>query len=137
MSKNFYIKLSDGLEIPVTKEVHEAYYEQEKPEKYHERMKKKMHKSYDELSETDHPAEGQLFVPPASVEELAEREMTLEILLCALEKITAEEKKLMVELYLAEKTETECAKNNGVSVTTVARRREKILAKLRKLMDRI
>ena len=130
----YFITLPDGVEVPVTDEVYRAYYEQVRRDEYYERMKKKLHQSYDELAESDHPAEEQLFAPPASVEEIAEREMTLEILLSALDKLSADERKLVEELYFKQKSETECAKNTGVSRRTLDRRREKILAKIRKSM---
>jgi len=131
----YFIMLPSGIKVPVTEEVHEAYYEQERREKYHKRMKKRLHKSYDELSETAHPAEEQLCAPPASTEELAEREMTLEILLSALDKLTANEMKLLVELYAKGKSERDYAKSVGVSKTTVLLRRGKTLRKIRKLID--
>jgi len=130
----YFITLPDNTKVSVTKEVHEAYYEQERRDEYHERMKKKLHQSYDELSETDHPAEEQLFASPASTEELAEREMTLEILLSALDKLADNERELVKSLYFEEKSETECAKIKGVSRRTLDRRMEGTLEKIRKLM---
>jgi RNA polymerase sigma factor (sigma-70 family) len=131
---NYYITLQDGSKVSVTKEVYKAYYEQVRRDEYYERMKKKRHQSYDELAESGHPAEEQLFVPPPSVEEIAEREMTLEILLSALDKLSADEHSLVEDLYFQQKSETECAKDTGVSRRTLDRRREKILAKIRKSM---
>ncbi|MDR3587349.1 MAG: hypothetical protein P4L59_18840 [Desulfosporosinus sp.] len=120
--------------MSVTKEVHEAYYEQERRDEYYRRMKKKLHQSYDELSATSHPAEEQLFVPPASVEELAERELTLEILFFALGKLADDERELVEKLYFENKSEREYARSTGVPQTTVLRRRERILVKIRKLI---
>lgn len=129
-----FIKLPGGTKVPVTKEVYEAYYEQERREEYHERMKKKLHQSYDELSETDHPAEEQLFASPTSVEELAERKMILEILLSALDKLADDERELIEKIYLKGESEREYAKRISVSKTTVFLRRGKILEKMKKLM---
>lgn len=135
MSMDYFVTLPGGTKVPVTKEVHEVYYEQERRDEYYKRMKKKMHQSYDELSLTEHPAEEQLFVPPTSVEELAEREMMLKILFSALDKLADDERALVEELYFEDKSEREYARNNGVPQTTVVRRRKKILIKLRKLTN--
>lgn len=130
----YFITMSGGTKVAVTKEVYEAYYEQERREEYHERMKKKLHRSYDELSETDHPAEEQLFEPITSVEELAERELMLEILLSALHKLADDERELVRNLYFKGKSETECAKITGVSRRTLDRRMKGTREKIRQLM---
>lgn len=121
----YFIMLSGGTKVSVTKDVHDVYYEQERREEYYERMKKKLHQSYEELSEIGHPAEEQLFAPQTSLEEIAEREITLEILLSALDKLADDERELVEKLYFEETSEREYAKKVGEPRQTLARRREK------------
>ncbi|ODA38739.1 hypothetical protein [Desulfosporosinus sp. BG] len=43
----YLVTLPSGTKVPVSKEVHEVYYEQEWRDEYYKRMKKKLHQSYE------------------------------------------------------------------------------------------
>lgn len=140
MSKIYHIKLKDGSLVPVSEEVYRAY---KRPQwREMKRIKKKAKKesmkrplSYDQLIESEYQSGKSRFRPAPSAEELAGDVIELEMLRSALEKLVEEELALVKALFYEQLSEREYAKSIGVSQKTVNRRREKILIKLRKLID--
>ncbi len=141
MSKIYHIKLKDGTLVPVSEEVYRAY---KRPQwREMKRIKKKKSKkesmklplSYDQLVESEYQSGKSRFRPAPSAEELAGDVIELEKLLAVLEQLAEEELALVKALFYEELSEREYAKSIGVSQKTVNRRREKILNKLRKLMN--
>ncbi|MDR3601413.1 MAG: sigma-70 family RNA polymerase sigma factor, partial [Desulfosporosinus sp.] len=90
---------------------------------------------YDKLIESDYQLKEHRFTLSASAEELARDVIALERLQYALKELTADERELVEELYFKQNSEREYEKSTGIPRKTVAYRRAKILAKLRKLMD--
>jgi len=132
---DYFIKLPDGNKVAVSEEVYRAYKRPQWREEYHEEKEKERHIPYDKLIESDYQLKEHRFTLSASAEELARDVITLEKLQYALKELTADERELVEELYFKQNSEREYEKSTGIPRKTVAYRREKILAKLRKLMD--
>ncbi|AEZ62251.1 DNA-directed RNA polymerase specialized sigma subunit [Streptococcus infantarius subsp. infantarius] len=69
-----------------------------------------------------------------NIEEIIEKKEQLQLLYDALLKLKEDEFKLINELFFQEKTLSEVSKSLEVSITTIARRRDKILNHLKKIL---
>ena len=70
------------------------------------------------------------------VEKIIETKMLIEDLYRALDSLNDEERKLIEALYFDDKTLTEVAKQRDTNPMKISRLRNKILEKLRKLLDK-
>ena len=70
------------------------------------------------------------------VEKIIETKMRIEDLYRALDSLNDEERNLIKSLYFEDKTLTEVAKKEDTNPMKISRLRNKILEKLRKLLDR-
>lgn len=135
MGRNYFIKLPDSTKVSVSEEEYRAYKRPQWREKYHEEKEKELHISYDELIESKYQLKEHHFTSVASAEEFAGDVILLEKLRSAIDELETDERKLVEALYYKQKSEREYSKSSGVPRQTIARRRRKILEKLRKLME--
>ncbi|HEQ8735772.1 TPA: sigma-70 family RNA polymerase sigma factor, partial [Streptococcus pyogenes] len=70
------------------------------------------------------------------VEKIIETKMRIEDLYRALDSLNDEERNLIKSLYFEDKTLTEVAKKEDTNPMKISRLRNKVLEKLRKLLDR-
>lgn len=141
--KKYYISV-DGKKFEACRELYEAYTRGRCKDSYfthdlkqeRKRVDRKTGKvtvtpsredSYERLLE----AEQQFSVEAESVEGAAIRAVLLEKLNSALHILTKEEKAIIYTLYYMEASDTDLAKNMGIPRSTLVRRKEKILEKLR------
>lgn len=146
--KDFYLYIS-GKRIKVTEEVYREYYRAKDKEHYFMERLKKGHtiidpdtkerrvvpgreKSYEQLIEQD----WQFMASETSVEDDAVKAVLLEKLQNVLHSLSDNEMALVEELFYLEKTEREAAKRFKVSQNTIHYRKNKVLDKLRKLMEK-
>ena len=132
MKKEYYIKLSDGQIIPVTEEVYREY----KHPQWRETKQKKVRQMREFSLEyiTENGMEHIYSDNQKLVEDIAEDNLMLEMLMKALETLTDDERFLINELYFNEKSERDLANITGISQPAVHKRRNKILEKIKKLM---
>lgn len=71
-----------------------------------------------------------------NVEKIIETKIMIEDLYRALDCLNCEERKLIEALYFDDKTLTEVAKQDNTNPMKISRLRNKVLRKLRKLMDK-
>lgn len=145
--KNFYLYIC-GQRVKVTEEVYREYCRAKNKEHYFmEKMKKGYtitepdtgekrtvsgrEQSYEQLLEQEWQ-----FPSQASVEEDAVKAVLLDRLQEVLHNLSDEEMALVEELFYLEKTEREAAKKFKVSQNTIHYRKNKILDKLRKMMEK-
>lgn len=88
--------------------------------------------SYDRLMEEDR----QFAVDDESVEDAAVKTLMIEKMLDCLKLLTPEERTLIVGLFFNGKSERQLAKITGVPQRTINDRKNKILGKLKKLMEK-
>lgn len=146
--RNFYLYI-DGQHIPVSEEVYREYYRAEDKERYFMGRLKKGHTrvnpdmkeihyipsrelSYEQLVEQD----WQFAALDDSIEDRVIREDLLGKLRTVLHGLSAEELALLEELFYLEKTEREVARMYDVSQNTIHYRKNRLLDKLRKMMEK-
>ena len=146
--KDFYLYI-DGQPVPVSREVYREYYRAEDKERYFMGKLKKGHTkvnpetqeiqyipsrelSYAQLAEQD----WQFTASGDSVEDRVVRAAMMEKLQAVLQSLSAEELALLNELFYLEKTEREVAGMYAVSQNTIHYRKNRLLDKLRKMMEK-
>ena len=146
--RDFYLYIN-GQPVPVSEEVDREYYRAEDKERYFMGRLKKGHTkvnpetkeiryipsrelSYEQLVEQD----WQFAAAGDSVEDRAVRADMLEKLQDVLQSLSAEEMTLLNELFYLEKTEREVAGLYAVSQNTIHYRKNRILDKLKKMMEK-
>ena len=133
MSKKWYIWL-DGKEIPVTEEVYRTYKRAEWREEKQAAVRAVRESSYDFMLENDF--DGQADTNQKLVDEIVEDKLLLDILLVALDELTADERSLIDALFYQEKSEREVAKETGVPRKTLSYRKSKVLKKLKDIIEK-
>lgn len=147
-NQGFYLTIN-GKQIKVSKEVYQEYKRTEEKENYFMNRLKKGHfitdldkqmveyipsreESYEKLLELHHEFPSQ----EESVETAALKSYLLEQLKAALHTLTNEEMTLISELFYLEKTEREVCASLNMAKTTLHHRKNRILEKLRKEIDK-
>lgn len=132
MKKEYYIKLSDGQVVPVTEEVYREY----KRPQWREAKQKKVRQMREFSLEylTENGMEHIYSDKQKLVEEIAEDNLMLEMLMKALETLTDDERSLINELYFNEKSERILSKQIDIPQQTINSRKAIIIKKLRKFM---
>ena len=133
MKKEYYIKLSDGQVVPVTEEVYREY----KRPQWREAKQKKVRQMREFSLEymTENGMEHIYSDNQKLVEEIAEDNLMLEMLMKVLETLTDYERSLINELYFNEKSEREVAKTMNIPHQTVHWQKGKTIKKLKKFFD--
>lgn len=132
MSKKWYIWI-DGEEIPVTEEVYRTYKRAEWREEKQDAVRAARECSYDFMLENDF--DGQADTNQKLVDEIVEDKLLLDILLAALDELTADERSLIDALFYQGKSEREYASGMKVAQQTIHKKKIRILAKLKQLMN--
>ena len=146
--RDFYLYIN-GQPVQVSREVYREYYRAEDKERYFMGKLRKGHTkvnpetqemqyipsrelSYEQLAEQD----WQFTAAGDSVEDRAVRADMLEKLQDVLQRLSTEELSLLNELFYLEKTEREVAGLYAVSQNTIHYRKNRILDKLKKMMEK-
>ena len=144
--EKYYIVL-DGQNFEVSRELYEAYYKGRRKEKYFTHDLKQEHTrvdretgqitvipsredSYERLLEE----EKQFAEETEGTEDTAIRAVMVEKLTAAIHTLTDEETAIIHALFYQEISEVELAKRMGIPRTTLRSRKDRILAKLKKLL---
>lgn len=147
--KDFYLNI-DGKSIKVTEEVYKEYRRAEDKERYFMQTLKKSRmtvnpdtqevevlrsreQSYEQLLEED----WQFAAPEDSAETAAVRRILVEELDKALHSLSEKEMALVEELFFLERTEREACATLDMAKSTLHRRKEEVLEKLRKKLEEI
>lgn len=128
--KYIYVK---GKKIYVTDGVYRVYKKQLNHEAHLNRLDRK-HKVY---GFTDYNVDlNSVADESVDIEKIIETKMRIEDLYRALDSLNDEERNLIKSLYFEDKTLTEVAKKEDTNPMKISRLRNKVLEKLRKLLDR-
>lgn len=146
--KGKYYLYVEGQKIEVSKEVYKEYYHYKNKEEYFMKKRKvgkqktdpitkekvylpSQEDSLDRITDTY----GSIFGGNTeNTEDILIRKEEIANLYKAINQLDAKERELIMELFFYNKTETEIAKNRGVSNTTIRYHKDKVLKKLRKLI---
>jgi RNA polymerase sigma factor (sigma-70 family) len=131
MDKEYFIELN-GRQIPVSKEVYYAF----KRPAWKERKRRQVRAEKELSLEAFADAGFEIPSGQALVDEIVEDKLLLDMLFRALSELTNDERFLIDELFYQEKSERMVAKETGVSQNTVNYHKNRILEKLRRLLEK-
>lgn len=131
MDKKYFIELN-GRQIPVSKEVYYAF----KQPAWKERKRRQVRAEKELSLEAFADAGFEIPSGQALVDEIVEDKLLLDMLFKALSELTDDERFLIDELFYQEKPERMVAKETGVSQNTVNYHKNRILEKLRRLLEK-
>lgn len=135
--REVYYLYPDGKRIEVTEELYRAFYKCKRREKYLEERDQK-HKLYHYSDlDTEELLGEEMFSYPneESIEERIVDRLLIESLLRCVGKLPEEDQELIHALYYQGKSERGCAEEFGFSQKTINNQRNRILDKLRDLMN--
>ena len=129
MSKDRYVWL-DGVKVPVSEEVYRAYYRPVWREAKRKEVRDDTEYSLDALEESGFEA-----TDSALVDDIVADKLLLDELYAALDELTDDERSLIDALFYKERSERNVAAERGVQRNTVVYHRNKILGKLKKILE--
>lgn len=137
MVKKEYFIFVNGDKVMVSKEVYLAYWQYTNRENYLERLDRQNKLLF--FSDVDHDGNfvDNLADKSVDVEKLVETKEAIEALNTALSELNDEEREIINALYFREETTRVVANRFGLPQTNLIRRRNKILKKLRKILENI
>lgn len=137
MVKKEYFIFVNGDKVMVSKEVYLAYWQHTNRENYLERLDRQNKLLF--FSDVDHDGNfvDNLADKSVDVEKLVETKEAIEALNTALSELNDEEREIINALYFQEETTRVVANRFGLPQTNLIRRRNKILKKLREILEKI
>ena len=135
--KNYYIFLGD-LKVDVSEEVYKGYWQETNRENYLKRLDKENRLGYFSEFVSDEVArsmEERLIDKAVDLEKLVEVKMQIEALNRALDNLSPDEREIIQALFYEEIPQRDLAKKLNISQGAVFRRKEKILRKLKVLLE--
>ena len=135
MDKKEYFIYVKGKEVKVSEEVYKAYWKITEHEKYLQRKDWK----YDVIPFSAMDYDGHfvdnIIDERIDLEKIVEVKMQIEELNKALATLTKKERKLIEAIFYKEESLRSIGKKEKVSYQTIGKRRDKILEKLRKILE--
>lgn len=129
-----YFIYLNGLKVPVSKEIYREYWRLTNRENYLKRLDIQYHvRPFSDY--TDTLLTNVMVDDKMDLEKIIETKEILQLLYEALFTLNDEEFTLVKDLFFEEKTLNEISQSNQISILTVARRRDKILNYLKKLLQ--
>ena len=135
--KNYYIFLGD-LKVDVSEEVYKGYWQETNRENYLKRLDKENRLGYFSEFVSDEVArsiEERLIDKAVDLAKLVEVKMQIKALNRALDNLSPDEREIIQALFYEEITQRDLAKKLNISQGAVFRRKEKILKKLKVLLE--
>ncbi|MCR1935025.1 MULTISPECIES: sigma-70 family RNA polymerase sigma factor [Bacillota] len=135
--KNYYLFLGD-LKVDVSEEVYKGYWQETNRENYLKRLDKENRLGYFSefvSDEVGRSMEERLIDKAVDLEKLVEVKIQIEALNRALDNLSPEEREIIQALFYEEIPQRDLAKKLNISQGAVFRRKEKILRKLKVLLE--
>lgn len=134
-AEKFFLPLY-GMLMEVTEEDYKDYYKDKRRQKYiDECSRKRGDVSYDAL-DTDETLGAEVFADTKTdVESAVINKMTVAELRKAFLLLSPDEKKLLIEHFFDEKSQVELSKQYGVNQSSISRKINRIIAKLKKFLE--
>ncbi|MEA5003848.1 hypothetical protein SDC9_197832 [bioreactor metagenome] len=130
-----YVITVDGVDVEVPREVHQAYAQADRKERYGYEREDGLHLSLDRMVDDGMHLSyltGQ-HVEPA--EDAAIRDLMIEQMMDVMLLLSEEDRELIDQLFFENISAREVARTIGVYHRTIIYRRDKVLEKLRRLMN--
>ena len=135
--KDYYIFIGD-LKVDVSEEVYKGYWQETNRENYLKRLDKENRLGYFSefvSDEVGRSMEERLIDIAVDLEKLVEVKIQIEALNRALDNLSPEEREIIQDLFYEEIPQRDLAKKLNISQGAVFRRKEKILNKLKVLLE--
>lgn len=134
MPKEYYLYVN-GQKVKVSEQIYKVYWREKEHEKYLEQVDKKNHLLF--FSSLDHDGNfvDNIIDEKIDLEKIVEVKMQIEELNKALATLTKKERELIEAIFYKEESLRSIGKKEKVSYQTIGKRRDKILEKLRKLLE--
>ena len=134
--KEFKIRISDEF-ITVNEEVYIAYYKMGRRERYLEEVGVEKNLSYNQLLELDYPIEGKMCEEEQLLEDAIVEKIMLEKMMIAIHTLTVNENMIINELFFKGTSIRELSLDLKVPKSTLHDRKEIIIKKLRKIINKL
>jgi RNA polymerase sigma factor (sigma-70 family) len=129
MAKEYFIVI-DGEQVPVDEDTYYAFKRPAWAERKRRQVRVEKERSLDAFMDAGYDVPSD-----ALVSEIVEDKLLLETLYAALAELADDERELINTLFFDEKSERDVSRETGVPRKTIAYRRNKVLEKLRKLIE--
>jgi DNA-directed RNA polymerase specialized sigma subunit len=134
MAKEYYLYVN-GQKVKVSEDIYKVYWREKEHEKYLEQVDRKNHLLF--FSSMDHDGHfvNNIVDESVDVEKIVETQMMIEALRRAISRLNDEEKDIIERLYFDDETVRSVAKLKDTTHPALIKRRNKILKKLKKLIE--
>ncbi len=132
--KEYIVKIGKEL-VHVNKELYVTYYKMSRRERYLDEVDKKKTLSYEQLIEEDFPVEEKLIEPVKLTDDIAIDKILRSKLKIAIKKLSREEWFIIEEIFIKETHIRKLSKKILIPQSTIKYKRDKILKKLKKLIE--
>lgn len=135
MPKEYYLYV-DGKKVKVSEQIYKVYWREKEHEKYLEQVDKKNHLLF--FSSLDHDGHfvENIVDKSVDIEKIVEIQMMIETVRNAISKLNSEERDIIERIYFNEESIRSVAKLKSISHPALIKKRDKILEKLRKLIEK-
>lgn len=134
--KDFKIKINKEL-ISVSEEIYISYYKMERRERYLNEVSLEKDLSYNQLMDKEYPIEVKMSKPQNLIEDEIVEKIMIEKMTIAIKSLDNSERLIIHELFFNGKSIRELAVTLGISKSTLHEQKEKIIKKLRKIINKI
>ena len=134
--EEFKIRINKEV-IYVSEEVYISYYKMGRRERYLDEVSFKKELSYNHLMDKEFPIEAKMTEPQKLIEDEIVQKIMIEKMTIAIESITANERMIINELFFKGKSIRELAAILDISKSTLHEQKDKILKKLRKIIEKL
>ena len=136
MAKEYYLYVR-GQKVKVSEGIYKVYWREREHEKYLEQVDRKNHLFF--FSSLDHDGHYADNIVDASVdvEKIVETQMMIDTVRKAISRLNTEERDIIERLYFNDETVRSVAKLKSITHPALIKRRNKILDKLRKLIEEL
>ena len=136
MAKEHYLYIG-GRKVKVSKDIYKVYWREKEHEKYLEQVDRKNHLFLFSSLDNDGHFEENIIDESVDVEKIVETQMMIEVVRNAISRLNAEERDIIECLYFNDETLSSIARRKKVSYQAIQWRKNRILKKLRLLLEEI
>jgi DNA-directed RNA polymerase specialized sigma subunit len=134
--KEYKIRINNEF-VTVTEEIYIAYYKMGRRERYLEEVSVERNLSYNQLLEKDYPIENKMSNQQFLLEDKVIEKIMLEKMIVALDMLTEYERVIIDELFFNGTSIRELSSHLNVPRSTLHEQKDKIIKKLRKVINKI
>lgn len=136
MSKEYYLYVN-GQKVKVSEDIYQVYWREKEHEKYLEQVDRKNHLLFFSSLDYDGHFVDNLVDESVDVEKIVETQIMIEAVRNAISKLNDEERDIVERLYFNDETLRSVARLKSITHPALIKRRNKILEKLKKLIEEL